>query len=285
MAKGKGGKKKASAPVVTRVEEKATIFQPTRRNFSIGQAIQPRRDLGRFVKWPKYVRLQRQREVLKKRLKVGWKYAFPKCLFRDKLTRAFLGLVPPSINQFTNTLSKEKASQLFSLLMKYQPETKQEKKDRLKAAAAAAAAGDSSAAQSGAPPPVVKYGINHVTALVESKKAKLVVIAHDVDPIEIVIWLPALCRYRDVPYCIVKSKSRLGQVVHKKTATALAITNVGSDDSSKLAKIIDGINSDFSERAKELRKKWGGGIMGEKTNVKVERMRKAREKELASRMA
>lgn len=34
-------------------------------------------------------------------------------------------------------------------------------------------------------PVVVKYGINHVTALIEQKKAKLVVIAHDVDPIEV----------------------------------------------------------------------------------------------------
>ena len=34
-------------------------------------------------------------------------------------------------------------------------------------------------------PVVVKYGINHIAALVEKKKAQLVVIAHDVDPIEV----------------------------------------------------------------------------------------------------
>ena len=33
-----------------------------------------------------------------------------------------------------------------------------------------------------------------MTTLVENKMAKLVVIAHDVDPIELVCWLPALCR-------------------------------------------------------------------------------------------
>ena len=43
-------------------------------------------------------------------------------------------------------------------------------------------------------------------------KAQLVVIAHDVDPIELVIWLPALCRKMGIPYCIVKGKARLGQV-------------------------------------------------------------------------
>ena len=33
--------------------------------------------------------------------------------------------------------------------------------------------------------PVVRHGINTVTTLVEKKKAKLVIIANDVDPIEV----------------------------------------------------------------------------------------------------
>ena len=44
---------------------------------------------------------------------------------------------------------------------------------------------------------VLKYGLNHVTTLVENKMAKLVIIAHDVEPIELVCWLPALCRKKD----------------------------------------------------------------------------------------
>lgn len=56
-------------------------------------------------------------------------------------------------------------------------------------------------------PVVVKYGINHITTLVEQQTASLVVIAHDVDPIELVVWLPALCRRMDVPYVIVKVRS------------------------------------------------------------------------------
>ena len=38
----------------------------------------------------------------------------------------------------------------------------------------------------------------------ESGKAQLVIIAHDVDPLELVVWLPALCRKMGVPYAIVK---------------------------------------------------------------------------------
>lgn len=67
------------------------------------------------------------------------------------------------------------------------------------------------------------------------------VIAHDVDPIELVVWLPALCRKMGVPYCIVKGKARLGAVVHHKTATALAITMVKNEDKHDFSKIVESI--------------------------------------------
>jgi len=49
-----------------------------------------------------------------------------------------------------------------------------------------------------------------------------VLIAHDVDPIELVVWLPALCRKMNVPYCIVKGKARLGQVRVSEMSCAAA---------------------------------------------------------------
>ena len=55
-----------------------------------------------------------------------------------------------------------------------------------------------------------KYGPNHIVAFVEAKKAALAVIAHDVNPIELVIFLPAICRKMRVPYVFVKGKARLG---------------------------------------------------------------------------
>lgn len=54
---------------------------------------------------------------------------------------------------------------------------------------------------------MVKYGINHITNLIESGKAQMVVIAHDVDPLELVVWLPALCKKMGVPYAIVKVRT------------------------------------------------------------------------------
>ena len=71
----------------------------------------------------------------------------------------------------------------------------------------------------------VKFGLNHVTYLVEQKRAKLVLIAADVDPIETVVFLPTLCKTMDVPYVIVPSKTKLGELTHKKTCTCLALTD------------------------------------------------------------
>lgn len=127
---------------------------------------------------------------------------------------------------------------------KYRPETKQAKKARLRARAEARAAGKDD--QPTKRPPVVRSGVNTVTSLIEQKKAQLVVIAHDVDPIEIVLFLPALCRKMGVPYCIVKGKARLGRVVHRKTASCLAFQNVNSDDKPSLGKLVEAIKVSLS---------------------------------------
>jgi large subunit ribosomal protein L7Ae len=168
------------------------------------------------------------------------------------------------------------ATQVFSLLQKYRPETKVQKRTRLRAAAAAKAEGKTIEPKK---PYYVKFGINHVTALIEAKKAQLVLIAHDVDPIEIVLWLPALCRKMGVPYAIVKGKSRLGTVIHKKTATTLAIVDIKDEDKSALANLITSIKINYNEKFEDSRKLWGGGIMGAKSQAMMAKRAKAAGKE------
>merc|ERR1711924_404221 len=51
---------------------------------------------------------------------------------------------------------------------------------------------------------------------------------------ELVVWLPALCKKMDVPYCIVKDKSRLGTVTRQKTCAAVAFTSVRKEDQHSL---------------------------------------------------
>lgn len=190
-----------------------TPFPSLLSSSALGQDIQPKTDLTRFVKWPEYIRLQRQKVILNQRLKV-----------------------PPAIAQFSHTLDKNTATQLFKLLNKYRPESKQEKQTRLTQTAAATAEGK--AKTDTKKPLFAKYGLNHIVALIEAKKASLVVIAHDVDPIELVVFLPALCRKMGVPYVIVKGKARLGTVVHKKTAAVVALQEVNSEDQRELATLV-----------------------------------------------
>jgi len=240
------------------------VYEGATKIHGIGGAPRLKTDLSRFVNWPKYIRLQRQARVLQYRLKV-----------------------PPAINQFTQTIDKATATELLRIANKYRPEDKAAKKTRLadQAAKKAAAKGELSKAELGPKPVHVKYGLNHVTNLIESKKTKLVVIAHDVSPIETVVWLPALCRKMDVPYCIIKGKARLGAVVHKKTSTVLAFTQVNKEDEPALAKLIESVKTNYNDRYDEIRKHWGGVVMSQRTQHRVASLEKAKAKELAARNA
>merc|ERR1712083_661864 len=176
--------------------------------------------------------------------------------------------VPPAVNQFYSTLDRQTATQLFKLMDKYRPETKQAKKERIRERAAARAAGKEDAPTKRAA--VVRHGVNTVTTLIEKKKAQLVVIANDVDPIELVMFLPALCRKMGVPYCIVKKKARLGRVVRRKTTSCLAITQV-----------VESVKTNYNERGEEIRRHWGGGSLGGKSAAKVAKLEKSKAKEVA----
>merc|ERR1712228_304119 len=79
--------------------------------------------------------------------------------------------------------------------------------------------------------------------------------------IELVLFLPALCRKMGVPYCIVKNKARLGRVARRKTTSCIAITQVESNDRSALNKLVETVNTNFNERGDEIRRHWGGGSL------------------------
>ncbi len=74
----------------------------------------------------------------------------------------------------------------------------------------------------------LKKGINEVTRAVERGQAKFVVIAEDVDPPEIVAYLPILCDEKRVPYVYVPSKKALGEAAGLEVAaSAVAIIDPG----------------------------------------------------------
>jgi len=59
----------------------------------------------------------------------------------------------------------------------------------------------------------VRKGTNETTKAIERAQAKLVVIAEDVDPPEVVAHLPLLCEERRIPYVFVPSKEKIGTAV------------------------------------------------------------------------
>lgn len=251
MAKGQT-KTKATAKAKKELKFK-NLFESTPRSFRIGAHVQPKRDVTRFVKWPQYILLQRQKRILYKRLKV-----------------------PGVINQFTHTLSADKAKVLFKLLGKYKPETAAEKKARLTEAAKNV---DAKKPVDTKKPKFVKSGLNHVTTLVEQKKAKLVVIAHDVDPIELVLWLPQLCRAKNVPFCFIKSKARLGQMVNKKTTSCVAITEVRKEDQAEFDRLAENCNQNYNNN-KDLSTKFGEIVLGGKAQARLKKQNEAKAAEL-----
>ncbi|MEM5820249.1 MAG: 50S ribosomal protein L7Ae [Candidatus Aenigmatarchaeota archaeon] len=68
----------------------------------------------------------------------------------------------------------------------------------------------------------IKKGTNEVTKAIERGQAKLVIIAMNVDPEEIVMHLPLLCEEKKVPYIYVKNKEDLGRAAGIQVSAASA---------------------------------------------------------------
>jgi len=242
----------------------AALFQSRPKEWTTGVSMPPKRNLTHFVAWPQYVRIARQKRILLNRLKC-----------------------PPAIHMFNHTLDKATAVNLFKLMAKMRPEEdaarrkrrienakrlaevmkpakEGEKVDQKARRAAHKQLLKEMAAQR---PIALRYGLNNVTHLITRNKAQLVVIASDVDPIELVLWLPALCRKKKVPFCIVKNKARLGQLVHHKTASVVAITDTPKDLRADFTQLVDAIKPQFLENAHLLRE-WGEPVLGLKHNAR-----------------
>merc|ERR1711935_642338 len=184
--------------------------------------------------------------------------------------------VPPAVNQFTKTLQNNQSKNLWRLLAKYTPEAKKDKVVRLRNAANAKAEGKEADTKK---PCFLKFGLNHVTSLVESGEAKLVVIAHDVYPIELVLWLPTLCKNKGIPFVIVKDKARLGRVCRHSTASWVALTSVKNEDKSDLDKLVQVGKSEYLESS-AARDTYGNPVMGIKARHKEAKAQALREQEV-----
>ena len=106
-------------------------------------------------------------------------------------------------------------------------------------------------------------------------------IAHDVEPIELVIWLPQLCRAKNVPFVFVKGKARLGQLVNKKTATCVAIVGVNDDrDKITFQKLCSSALTNFNNNAELL--KDSDPILGHKSRLAEEARKRIIDREIVA---
>lgn len=238
---------KAAAPYKKAVEPSKFVARPKR--FGVGQDVPYKRDLSRFMRWPTFVTMQRKKRVLQRRLKV-----------------------PPALNQFTKVLDRTSRNELLKLVKKYAPETRKTRRERLNKAAEEKKQNPKKTVSTKAPLAVVT-GLQQVTRAIEKKSARLVVIANNVDPVELVLWMPNLCRANKIPYAIVKDKARLGDAINQKTATCVAFVDVNAEDEGAFKNLIRSVNARFLARSDVIRRQWGGLQLSLRSHAELRKKR------------
>lgn len=93
----------------------------------------------------------------------------------------------------------------------------------------------------------IRKGMNEVTKSIERGTSKLVLMAEDVTPPEILFHVPLLCDEKNIPYAYISTKKEIGNVAKINVgSSAISIDNVGSGN--------DNVLKDIIKKIKELNK-------------------------------
>jgi large subunit ribosomal protein L7Ae len=85
----------------------------------------------------------------------------------------------------------------------------------------------------------IRKGFNEVTKSIERSLAKLVVMAEDVSPPEILLHIPLLCENKSIPYGYISTKKELGNLVRINVGSAaIAIEKLGTNNENVLDNLI-----------------------------------------------
>jgi large subunit ribosomal protein L7Ae len=85
----------------------------------------------------------------------------------------------------------------------------------------------------------LRKGTNESTKAVERAVAKLVLIAEDVDPPQVVAHLPILCEERKISYIFVPSKLELGRAAGIDVGCAAITVIDGGEGAKTLKELVD----------------------------------------------
>ena len=89
----------------------------------------------------------------------------------------------------------------------------------------------------------VKKGMNECTKAIERGVAKIVIIAADISPAEIVMHLPKIAQEKKVPYTFVDTKADLGKAAQIKVGcSALALMDIPKDVEADLKAIVNDVS-------------------------------------------
>ena len=83
----------------------------------------------------------------------------------------------------------------------------------------------------------IKKGTNEVTKSVERDNAKLVVVANNISPAEVIMHLEPLCNERNVPYILVENKDDLGAAAGLPVGSS-AVAVIKEGDASSIIRDI-----------------------------------------------
>jgi large subunit ribosomal protein L7Ae len=88
----------------------------------------------------------------------------------------------------------------------------------------------------------IKKGINEATKSIERGVARLVIIAEDVEPPEIIMYLPGLCDDKKIPYIFIQNKGDLGKAVGIERPTAAVAIIVDGKAKDLVDDLVEKIN-------------------------------------------
>ena len=90
----------------------------------------------------------------------------------------------------------------------------------------------------------IRKGMNECTKSIERSNAKLVVMAEDVSPPEILYHIPLLCEEKKIPYAYLSTKKELGNAANiNVSASAIAIDNTGSGNEKLIEDLVKKIEA------------------------------------------
>lgn len=66
-------------------------------------------------------------------------------------------------------------------------------------------------------------------------------------------------------------------------SNTLFLFQVDSGDRANFSKLVEAIKTNFNDRYDEIRRHWGGGLLGSKSAARIAKLEKAKAKELAQK--